>query len=311
MSSIKEIKKIGGPFKGNLLVKNCDRGIASNSKAYLNIVFQDVTGVLDAKKWEIIPGDMDILVPGKIVFVDGEVFSYRGNMQMKVLSVASVDQESVDINEFMSGSPVDVEALKAELEKYLSSIANTDIQRITRFLIEDNYLTYTTYPAAMTFHHSYYGGILFHSLSIAKLADQLASDYPFLSRDYLIAGSLLHDLGKTIELSGNIATNYTTPGRLLGHINIGANLINNAAQKLGISGEVPIVLEHLILSHHGLPEFGSAVTPRTAEAFILHELDDIDSKMNMLEAALSGVDEGGFTTKLLGFDGRQFYKVHK
>lgn len=311
MTSIKDIKKTGGRFKGPLLVKSSEEGVATNSKTYLSIVFQDLTGLLDAKKWEVVEGDLSTLVPGHVVLVEGDVFPYRGNMQMKVASVSKIDQNTIDLKDYITSSPLALEEMVQELERAIELIVNPEIKAITSELIHNNFERYTTYPAAMTYHHNYYGGILFHSISIVRLALKVADNYPFLSRDYLIAGALLHDLGKIVELSGNIGTSYTDEGKLLGHINIGASLIFETSRKLGIEGEVPLVLEHMVLSHHGKPEFGSPVAPRTAEAYVLHCLDDLDSHLNMLESVLNTVDEGEFSLKVVGMDNRQFYKVKK
>lgn len=311
MTSIKDIKKTGGRFKGPLLVKSAEEGVASNSKTYLSIVFQDLTGLLDAKKWEVVEGDTSTLIPGHVVLVEGDVFLYRGNMQMKVASVSPIDQTSIDLKDYITSSPLALEEMINELEQAIELIINPEIKTLTGELIHSNFERYTTYPAAMTFHHNYYGGILFHSISIVRLALKVADNYPFLSRDYLIAGALLHDLGKTVELSGNIGTSYTPEGKLIGHINIGVSLIHEAARKLNIEGEVPLVLEHMVLSHHGKPEFGSPIAPRTAEAYVIHCLDDLDSHLNMLESVLNTVDGGEFSLKIIGMDGRQFYKVKK
>ncbi len=308
-NNIKNIKKNGGHFSGWLMVKSVETGVTNMSKQYLNITFQDVTGTLDARKWEVYPSDLAILIPGRVVDVEGDIFSYKGQMQMKVLTINDVDQQNVIMEDFTQSSPLPLDFMKAELAADIKKIKNDDVRRIVDYLVKSHYEQYTTYPAAMSFHHAYFGGLLFHSLSICRMAEKVADNYTFLNRDYLIAGSLLHDIGKTIELSGNVSTSYTNEGKLLGHINIGATLIDEAAEQLNIKGEVPLVLEHIILSHHGVPEFGSAVLPRIAEAYVVHELDDLDSRLNMLGDSLATIDGGEFSLKLPGFDGRTFYKI--
>ena len=132
-----------------------------------------------------------------------------------------------------------------------------------------------------------------------------------IDKDVLIAGVLLHDVGKVVELSGPIATKYTLEGKLLGHISIMASEIRRVARDLNITSEVPVLLEHMILSHHGSKEFGSPVLPLTREAVILHFVDDLDSKMNILDKAYADVEEGEFTQRIMPMDGRAFYKPKK
>ncbi|HBD06432.1 MAG TPA: 3'-5' exonuclease [Firmicutes bacterium] len=309
MNRIIDLKKNVGQFKTNLLVKNCVGGVANNSKPYLNIVFQDATGIMDGKKWEVLPEDEKILTPGLVVEVDGTVLSYRGNMQIKVNSVKSIDQKSINMTDFVHTCPIEHEALLNELDSDLNLIEDKDIKAITEHIIKNNYEKYTTHPAAVSVHHAFYGGILFHSLSMCRQALKISEQYPFLNRDYLIAGCLLHDIGKTVELNGNIATSFTDEGKLLGHINIGAMIVDEAANELNITGEAPLILKHIILSHHGLPEYGSAVLPKTAEAFVIHALDELDSKLNILETALNEVEKGKYTSKIIYLDNRQFYKT--
>ncbi len=310
MSAVKDLKKQTGPFKTMLMVKSCTVGVSTNNyKQYLNVVFQDVTGTIDAKKWEVQPGDEEILSPGKIVMVDGAVLVYRGVNQIKINSVTPVDNKDVDLENFIPSCPLEKEAMLNELDIYIEMIESDSIKRITKHLIKKNYDKYITYPAAAQVHHAFAGGILFHSISICKMALRISEQYSFLNKDYLIAGSLLHDLGKTVELSGYVATTYTDAGKLLGHINIGVDMIDEAAKELEIDDETVLILKHIVLSHHGQPEFGSPVQPKTAEAFVVHVLDDLDSKLNILSNALEGVDKGSFTSKIVFLDGRQFMKT--
>ena len=154
-------------------------------------------------------------------------------------------------------------------------------------------------------------GLLYHTLCMADMASLIASYYDNIDRDILITGVLLHDVGKVVELSGPIATKYTLEGKLLGHISIMAAEIRRVARELNINSETPILLEHMILSHHGSKEFGSPVLPLTREAVILHFVDDLDSKMNILDKAYADVEEGEFTQRIMPMDGRAFYKPKK
>ena len=143
---------------------------------------------------------------------------------------------------------------------------------------------------------------------MCEVAEFCAKHYPFLNYDLLISGCLLHDIGKVIELSGPIATKYTEEGNLLGHLTIGMSIVKEVADRLNIKSEVPTLLEHMILSHHGKLEFGAAVLPLTPEALILSMIDDMDAKMMMLEKALKDVKEGEYSDRLFALDNRTFYK---
>lgn len=309
MSKIKDLKKTSGPFKSCFMVKSCIGGVSNNSKPYLNIVLQDITGTIEAKKWDVVSGDEEILTPGNIVEIEGTVHQYRGVNQIKINSASSIDSSSVDLDDFIPSCPIEKELMLMQLDAMIDMIENENIKKITEHLIKNNYEKYTVYPAAAQVHHAFAGGILFHSISICNLAIKVAEQYPFLNRDYLIAGSLLHDLGKTIELSGCVATTYTDEGKLLGHISIGAMMIDEAAKELNIVGEEVLILKHIILSHHGNPEFGSPVQPKTCEAFVVHSLDDLDSKLNILETSLKDLKVGEYSSKNIYLDGRQFKKT--
>jgi 3'-5' exoribonuclease len=143
---------------------------------------------------------------------------------------------------------------------------------------------------------------------MADLAEKVCQIYPSLNRDVLIAGTLIHDIGKTVELSGPVATQFTLEGKLLGHISIMQAEVRMAAKELGMTGEIPVIMEHMVLSHHGIPEYGSPVMPLTREALALNMIDDMDAKMMILDKAYADVEPGGYTSKLFTMDERYFYK---
>ena len=168
--------------------------------------------------------------------------------------------------------------------------------------------SFLAYPAAVRNHHDYVRGLIDHTVSMCEVAEFVSKHYEGVNYDLLMSGCLLHDIGKIVELSGPIATQYTFEGNLLGHLYIGANLVALTAEKLGISGKEVTLLQHLILSHHGKLEFGAAVLPLTREALILSMIDDMDAKMMMLDKAYKDVEEGSYTERLFGLDNRAFYK---
>ena len=309
MNYIKEIIEEGGHFDGALLVKSCERGVANNGNEYLSIVFQDVTGSINSKKWTVEANDLKVLIPGKIVMVTGDIFKYKGHPQMKVEKVEEVDNSLFDMQDFYISCPINDEDLYKSVEEIIDVIEDDEIRKLVKALIEENEEKYMTYPAAVSVHHAYRCGIVYHSLSIAKMAIKVADHYKTLSKDYLVAGALLHDLGKTKEMQGVMTSGYTLEGNLLGHISMGAFLVESKARELNISKNKTTILTHIILAHHGQFEYGSPVLPQTPEALVLHMLDDLDSKMNILDNALSDVKVGDFSQKIPYLDMKAYLKI--
>lgn len=294
-----------------LLVTNCTKGVSNAGSPYLSISLQDKTGPIEGKKWDAQDLDFIVAEPGKIIHVLGDVIDYRGAKQMKILALNEVDQNSADYTRFCMPSPVPKEELEIKLKKYIDGLTDPDCKAIVTKIISDNYNAFVTYPAASRNHHEFMSGLLYHTTSMADMASLIASYYDGVDKDILISGCILHDVGKVVELSGPVATKYTLEGKLLGHISIVMALIRQTARELNIVSEVPVLLEHMALSHHGSKEFGSPVLPLTKEAVILHFVDDLDSKMNILDKALSEVSEGDWSQRVMAMDGRAFYKPKK
>jgi len=309
MTYIKDLITAGGHFEGPLLVKTCDKGIATNGSEYLNVNFQDVTGTLNGKKWSVEAGDLELIEAGNIINVVGNVFQYRSHPQLKIDEVYKADENEYDPNDFYLSCPVKDEELFKEVAEMIDLIEDEDLKLLTQTIIKENEDKYMTYPAAVSVHHAYRCGIVYHSLSICKNALDICKNYPQLNRDYMIAGSLVHDIGKTREMNGIMASSYTFEGNLLGHISIGASIVLETGEKLGTPKDKLTILTHMILSHHGKPEYGSAVVPQTTEAYVLHMLDDLDSKMNILDNALNSIEVGEFTQRMPYMDGKSFLKT--
>ena len=299
----------GGSANGYYLVKDASKCLTNAGKAYLNIHFQDSSGTIDAKKWDnITEHDIKILVPGNIVKIVGSANDYKGKLQIKVLNIEEADPQDSNINDFIVESPIPVLNLVEKFKKYLASVKNSDCKAILNEIFSKHYNDFINFPAAVKNHHEFYHGLLFHTVSMCDVADFLASHYPNIDRDLLISGCLLHDIGKIKELSGPVATKYTDEGNLLGHLTIGMSMVRDAAEKLNLKSEIPLLLEHMILSHHGKLEFGSAVLPRTREALLLSMIDDMDAKMMILDKAYDEVEPGEYTEKIFALDNRTFYK---
>jgi len=302
----------GDHIVGQLLVTSCNKGTTDKGLSYLNITFQDKSGSIEAKKWDASDEDMKTLVPGSVVLVDGIVNLYKNQPQLKVVSVGKIARpEDIDYSNFARVSPIPLEELKSRLDKYLNSFKDKDVEKVTKAVISHFYDRYITFPGAVKVHHEFGSGILHHSLFMADVAEAIAKIYTQVDRDILVAGALLHDIGKTIEYENPIAPVQTAEGKLCGHVAIGYAEFKRIVDELDIKSEVPLLLEHMILAHHGSLEFGSPVMPATREALLLSEIDMLDSRQMILDKALATVNEGEFTPRLWMMDDTSFYKPKK
>jgi len=292
-----------------LLVKQATKGMTTTGSPFMTLILQDKTGDIEAKLWDAKEEHERMFQPASIVRVGGDVHEYRGRNQLRIKSIRPAKpDEPVQISDLVPSAEKSKEELYEELSPYIFEITNPNIQRITRYLLKQHREAFLVYPAATKNHHDYVSGLLDHVVSMLRLGKAIAELYPTLNKDLLYAGIILHDVGKVVELSGPVGTVYTPAGNLLGHITIMVNEIAMAAKELEIEGEEVVLLQHMVLSHHGKEEWGSPKRPMLKEAEILHYIDNIDAKMNMLNRAMSKAEPGEFTERLFPLDNRQFYK---
>ncbi|KZZ84668.1 MULTISPECIES: 3'-5' exoribonuclease YhaM [Bacillaceae] len=300
---------VGEQVELYLLIKSSTKGVASNGKPFLTLILQDQSGEIEAKLWDASQGDEQIYGPQGIVKIAGDIHHYRGRNQLKIKNIRPLhDHETFDISDFLETAPLKKEDMMDTITQYIFEMKNPNVQRITRHLVKQHQQAFLEYPAATKNHHEFVSGLAYHVVSMLNLAKSIAALYPSLDTDLLYAGVILHDLGKVTELSGPISTTYTVEGNLLGHISIMVNEIAQAAKELGIESEEVVVLQHLILSHHGKAEWGSPKPPMIKEAEILHYIDNLDAKMNMLDRALERVKPGEFSERVFALENRSFYK---
>lgn len=301
--------EVGEVVEKFLLIKSSVKGIASNGKPFLTLILQDQSGEIEAKLWDASDEDESSYSAETIVKVIGDVQNYRGRNQLRLRQIRSAaPTDPVKLSDFLVTAPLEKEEMLSKITQYIFEMKNPNIQRITRHLLKKYQSEFLEYPAATKNHHEFVSGLAYHVVSMLDLAKAIANLYPSLDKDLLYAGVLLHDLGKVTELSGPISTTYTVEGNLLGHINIMVSEIVLAAKELGISGEEVMVLQHLVLSHHGKAEWGSPKPPLIKEAEILHYIDNVDAKMNMLDRALERVKPGEYSERIFALDNRSFYK---
>lgn len=275
---------------------------------YLSIVFQDETGKIDAKLWNASQEHIDTLKNGAVVRGKGDIIKYSDDRQMKIISIDDVSYQRSQQVQFLAKAPIDQERMQEEIKQYIQRISNTKLYVLTKHLYEKHMEKFMVYPAASKNHHEFVSGLAFHTLSMLKVADQLMNVYTELNADLLYAGILLHDLGKTVELSGPVVPTYTFEGQMLGHISIAQSMVYAAAQELNIEGEEVTLLQHMILSHHGKNEYGSPVLPQIREAEMLHLIDNMDARMNMFNKALETIEPGETSKRVFSLENRTVYK---
>jgi 3'-5' exoribonuclease len=301
--------KVGEPVDIYLLIKQSTKGVTTQGSPFMTLILQDKSGDIEAKLWDTTDDYEKMYAAASIVKVGGEIHDYRGKNQLRIKSIRPVKEgEGVSIADLVPSSVKSKEVLFEEMMQFFFEMKNPHIQRITRHLLKKHQPAFMTYPAATKNHHDYVSGLLDHVVSMLNLGKAIAELYPTLNKDLLYSGIILHDIGKVIELSGPIATQYTIEGNLLGHITIMVNEVSKAADELEINGEEVMLLQHMVLSHHGKEEWGSPKRPMLKEAEILHYIDNIDAKMNMLNRALGKTEPGEFTERIFPLDNRSFYK---
>ncbi len=298
-------------FQGQLLIVSSLKGVTNNGLSYLTIEVRDSSLQMNAKKWEVTPEDEEIFVAGNVVDITGEIIFYKSGLQMKILKGKNVNPDEVDVVKFSKVAPVPYESLLKDFNRYRSEIKNKDLKAIVDYILERCESKFLTYPAASSIHHDYMHGLLHHTVSMLHHAEHFADYYGDIDKELLYAGTILHDIGKTIELYGPVVFKYSLEGKLVGHISIMHGEIVKAKEALNIHSEKSLLLEHMILAHHGQLEFGSPIMPLTKEAFLLSQIDNLDSKLNLLEKSLETTKEGEFTNKIFALDNRAFYKPNK
>lgn len=283
----------------------------TNRSTYLNLNLQDQTDEINAKLWNATDEQVEEIVEGAVVEVVGDVIKYNTDRQLKINQITFISTEESEQIKFLRQAPVSGEKLMIKIKEYIASISNEKIRKIVDALIIDCYDKFEVYPAASKNHHEFVSGLAYHTYSMLRLAKGLTQLYPQLNKDLLFSGVILHDLGKTVELTGPTVPQYSTEGKLLGHISIASSLIALKAKELNIEGEEVMLLQHLVLSHHGKNEFGSPVLPMIREAELLTLIDNIDARMMMIDKALEGVSPGEFSSRIFPLENRVFYKPKK
>lgn len=305
------IKNSSGASEGFCLIKTCEKKLTVKGVPYLDLTLADKSGEIDAKLWDYKEGIMPEYEPNMLVKVRGTISVYNGNDQMRVERMRpTVASDNVDIADFVPSAGYNGEWMLEQIENIVDNFKSDDLKNLTKAIIDENRDKLTYWPAAFKLHHAIRGGLLYHTLSIVRLAQGVCKIYPFANEELLLTGAILHDVAKIPEFDVSetgIAAGYTAQGTLLGHLAMGAMMVDRTAKKLGIPEETATLVEHMLLSHHGEPEFGAAVRPLFLEAELLSELDLMDARVYEMRQALESTPVGDFSPRQWALDNRKLY----
>ncbi|MCM2357965.1 MAG: HD domain-containing protein [Geobacteraceae bacterium] len=279
VSDIRDRSQVDSVF----LVREKITAMAKNGKPYLNLKLMDKSGEVEGKVWDNVDLISAAFSKDDFIAVRSKATVYLGKMQLVIAELRKVPDEEVALADFLPEAARAIGEMTAELSALLATITDQHLKRLLSAFFDDQAFLalYSSAPAAKGMHHVYLGGLMEHSLAVARLVDRIVPLYEGINRDLLVAGALLHDVGKVREMTYSRSFDYTDEGKLLGHITIGVEMIQEKIVAIGgIPLEMAMLLKHMLLSHHGQYEFGSPKRPKTVEATILNYLDDLDSKIN-------------------------------
>ena len=277
---------------------------------YLRLRLSDRTGEIEARVWDGAEDFGTLFERGDAITIKGHAGSFQDRLQLNIKAVKKCPDDEVVLEDFLPTAPQPVDEMLRQLKDISSTIQNPHLRTlVAAFLEDDDFVAaFRRAPAAKRLHHVYLGGLLEHTLSVAQLADRIHGQYPGIDRDLLLAGAVLHDVGKVRELSCTLEFDYTDEGRLLGHIVMGSDMVSQRIATIpGFPEQLALMVKHLMLSHHGQYEFGSPRRPKIPEAELLYRLDDLDAKINGIQTFMKQGDGGSRWTDYHRMFDRFFY----
>ena len=302
----------GDKVEGFYILKEAYQKISSNGKPFLSAVIADKTGTMDVKVWDYagpVGTQEDV---GKIIKIRGDVSEFKGNPQLSLSNIRmALPEDNCDTVRLVAAAPIDKDETVRKVRTLVDSMEDPDYRQVARTLLERHLAAFASIPAAKSVHHSFLSGLLMHTANMMAMADFLSGQYAsVIDRSLLLTGTLLHDFAKEIEFRFSdlgIVTDYSVKGQLLGHLVMGAQEVAQVCAELGTPEEKSLLLQHMILSHHGEPEYGAAVKPMFAEAELLSYIDMVDSRMEIYAELLPSVAEGSFSGRVFALDKRIYH----
>lgn len=282
---LKDIRQ-GDKVASTFLASEKNMAFSIKGSPYLNVRLKDKTGELDGKVWDNAVELDKEFKKGDVIYIEGKAANYKNLIQISVISIKKIPWEEIDPADYLPAVKADVQEMFNELLGYIEKINDQYLKALLNafFQEEETISLFQRAPAAKGFHHIYLGGLLEHTLSVVRLLEKVADHYPVLNKDMLLAGGILHDIGKIYEFTYNNLIDYSDEGRLIGHIVMGVEMIDKKIAKINdFPAQLSMELRHIILSHHGEFEFGSPKRPKTLEALVVHYIDDLDAKFNAFQ----------------------------
>lgn len=298
--------KTGESFTGFYILKNVFLKVTNSGKPYLSCSLADASMMIEAKVWDY-AGPIGPADEGKVAKIQGVMQEFKGAPQIKVerIRLAS-EQDPYDLADLVPVAPIDRDAAFHRLETLVESFSDEDYKAVCRAFLRRHGEALKKLPAAKSVHHSFVGGLLMHTIYMLETAEFLAGLYAgIIDRSLLLAGTLLHDIAKLQEFVVSdlgMVTEYSVKGQLLGHLVMGAQEAAEICRELNVSEEKSVLLQHMLLSHHGQPEFGAAVVPMCAEAELLNYIDNIDAKMEIYRENLEKTQPGAFSPRIFALE---------
>ena len=302
---------VGDAVEGAYLMRAVYPKTSSNGKPFLSLTLADRTGTMEAKVWDY-SGPIGKAEEGKAVVLQGTVGEFRGERQMRVERIRLADAEdNVKAEDLVPVAPIDADDMYQKVVAILDSMEDPDYRLVCTTMLERHNEAFRRIPAAKSVHHSFLRGLLMHTGNMVKIADFLGKLYSdTVDHDLLVAGTFLHDFAKEIEFTFSelgLVTGYSIKGQLLGHLVMGAKEVAKVAEELKIPEDKSVLLQHLILSHHGEPEYGAAVRPVCAESELLSYIDKIDSRMEIFREVFEEVPAGEFSGRIFALDKKVYH----
>ena len=310
--AIKELQA-GAAMDGFFLCSNIEVKTGSNGKNFLSGTIQDMSGSMPLKVWDY-TGDLSAAESGKIVKVRGTVSDYKGAPQFIASRIRLAGEgDTYNVEELVPTAPIDAPVFLQSVEDMIADIEDKDYRSVCQEILKRNEKQFYTIPAALKVHHAFLHGLLMHTFNMMVMAQTVSSLYfDVINKDLLIAGTFLHDIGKLQEFKISelgLVTDYSVSGHLLGHLVMGAMQVEEVCRSLNVPEEKTILLQHLLLSHHGNPEWGAAVRPQTAEAEALSLIDLLDAKEQVFRETTAAMESGTFSSsRVAALDGIYVYK---
>lgn len=300
-----------GAHEGFCLIKSVEKKLTAKGVPYLDLVLADNGGEISAKLWDYKETPSNQFKKFDFVKVRGTYVPFNDTMQFRVERIRPVlPEDNVMIEDYVPSACLTGETMLAEVEKIVASFNDEELKKLVSAVIAEYRERLIYWPAAKNLHHAVRSGLLMHTLSILRLAASVCKIYRFVNYDLLCSGAILHDIAKIEEMdvsSTGIASEYTAKGNLLGHLVMGAMTIDRIGRANGIAEEPLTLVEHMLISHHGTPEFGAAKLPMFIEAELLSELDLMDARLYEMHQAVEAVETGAFTPRQWALENRNLY----